>query len=60
MAVVAEKRIGNTRAIICDDYCVNVSRAAVDEILEQIAARALAEFSAVTTAQSYENDKTKI
>lgn len=48
MAVVLEKQIGNTHAIIRDDYCKEVTPAAVEEILRRIAQRALAEFSAAT------------
>lgn len=46
MAVVLEKQIGNTRAVIRDDYCKGTSPAAVEEILRRVAQRALAEFSA--------------
>lgn len=48
MAVVLEKQIGNTRAIIRDDYCKDMTPAAVEEILRRIAQRALSEFSAAT------------
>lgn len=46
MAVVLEKQIGNTKAIIRDDFCRDVTASAVEEILRRVAQRALAEFAA--------------
>ena len=55
MAVALEKKIGNTSVIICDDYCNEVTPAAVEEILRRIARRALAELSAAAATTRCES-----
>lgn len=44
--VVQEYKSGNTRIMICDDYCRNTTPAEVDAILTRIARRAQAQLSA--------------
>jgi len=43
--VVMEKKIGNSRVMICDDYCRDRTPEEVDAILKRIAKRALEAFN---------------
>lgn len=47
--VVARMTIGNTRVMICDDYCRTRTDAEVKAILSRIARRALKAMSATST-----------
>ncbi len=52
--VVRNFKIGNTRVIICDDYCRDKTPDEVNAILARIACRAQERLSALAATQSFE------
>jgi hypothetical protein len=57
--VVKNYKVGNTRIVVCDDYCRNRTKPEIDAILAKIACRAQEHLSVYASAQPPDDARLK-